>query len=278
MFIDPGEPKIVKRLYDHYAKRVLSAEKDKVEVHIAGPTTDMPVEMDPHGVDSPRKRTGQVRSVATVFKTLLSGLPGGILGSSGLYTALCDIHNLRFSPDEKVHVAGTLAGSSPAASAQAKLITLAILTLTDRMQLDLICAVFGLCQLLIYETERVMRLESQAYGISMPRFRFFSGGLDVERLGCVFGPLLTNRERNGGVGEADAYTRMRREIESEMVATMLVAYWRLVSRQLRVWAGARCPAGRRTLPSMSSGSGATNEEEVGEKKDEQEEVQEAHEK
>jgi hypothetical protein len=218
-------------MYDHFANQVLLAErgKDKVDITMRG--CELP--SGSLGSDSEYLLRGRFHalSVGCVFKRLLAGLPGGVLGSPELYRALVDISNHCFSDCEIDEADTRLAGISPTESTRIKVITLAILALTGDMQLELICAVFGLCALMIHEIERMVELQRQKKG-RKGRSVSVSGLLDVNRLGLVFGPLLIEDE--GGV-ESESARDAERECERARVTTMMIENWRGVSRQLRLW-------------------------------------------
>lgn len=244
----PGEAKVSSRLYNHYANQLLNAEKEGVEIHVSVGRHDLPADLETQHLGSPRDFNSQVLSAASVFKSLIAGLPGGILGSPALYHALVDIYHARLTREQVRPFKGTIGGASSTASAGAKLISLAILALTSPMQLDFICAVLGLCHLLIHETQRAADLKRQGLGISLSRFRFVYGALDQDRLAYILGPLLTNGWSDA---EDDPVGVINREIESRQVATLLISYWPFVVRQLRGWGGSRYPLRCVKVPSFS---------------------------
>ncbi|KAL1853403.1 hypothetical protein Plec18170_005400 [Paecilomyces lecythidis] len=238
IFLDHGDLKAAARMYDHYANQVLSAEKEKIKIDVTMRECNLP--SDSVGSDRDYLFNGgfHVHSVGCVFKQLLAGLPGGILGSTDLYRTLVDIFERRFFDAEVDSSESRLGGISSAASMRIKVITLAILALTTEMQLALICAVFGLCTLLLHETERLVEIEKQmnkpCAGANL------AGLLDLEHLARVFGPLLTSASTSVG---HDPFVDLEREIQGERVAVMLIENWRSVSRQLRVWEVFRHPTG-----------------------------------
>lgn len=232
VFFDIGDSKEAARLYDRFAEQVLSAEREAEQIEMTMRSNEMPLGMDTLGqLGSPAKNESQVLAMASVFKALLAGLPGGILGSSNLYRALVDICYGRFSEKQLKSTDTCLVGLSAIEAAKIKLITLAILALTDHMQLELVCAVFGLCAVLLHETERKVETRRQRHPQGI-QASFLSGLLNLERLGRVMGPLLTE---SGHEGHRDSFRNVEREIESGQVAVMLIENWRDVSRQLRVW-------------------------------------------
>lgn len=216
------------RMYEYFADQVLSAEKvnDKIEITVR--RGEMPVDLI--GVldhKASRKPSLQVLSVGWVFKALLAGLPGGILGSGQLYRILVSICYGRIAEGGHEPDSSCVGGPPPHGHTKIQAIGLAVLALTTPMQLNLICAFFGLCAMLAYETERANELEGHGDGVSIT-----PGQLSVERLGHILGPLLTP---DGGEEGQDTFRAIEREIESQRVMTMLIGGWYMINRQLRVW-------------------------------------------
>jgi hypothetical protein len=231
VFFDSGDLRVAVRVYDHFANQVLAAErsKDKVDITLRG--SELPREALGSESDAFLRGRFHALSVACVFKQLLAGLPGGILGSVRLYRTLADICEREFPEREVGRSESRLAGISSAASTRIKVIALAMLALTSDMQLELICAVFGLCALLIHETERLTEIHRHRKG-GRSQSVSLTGLVDRERLGRVFGPLLTGFEEDE-----------EREDETARVTKMMIENWRGVSRQLKVWEVFGFPAG-----------------------------------
>ncbi|PYI04592.1 hypothetical protein BO78DRAFT_388490 [Aspergillus sclerotiicarbonarius CBS 121057] len=224
VFIDPGNPKIATRTYDYFANQVLSAEKqcDKIQMTIG--SSSMPLDVvDPLHRDGDSGDTVQVLSIAWTFKALLAGLPGGILGSPRLYQVLVHICHGHIMDEPIERRRSCLGGLSPRGYVKVKAISLAILALSDSMQLNLICGVFGLSALLLHETQRLIELERQGYRGSVCRASVGSGLLNLDRLSGVLAPLLTKREREE---HDDTFRTIEHEIESQRVAAMLIGSWR----------------------------------------------------
>ncbi|GKZ33884.1 hypothetical protein AbraIFM66950_003971 [Aspergillus brasiliensis] len=234
VFVDGGDPKLAARTYDYYANQVYSAEKqhDKIQMTVASGTMPANV-VDPLNRDGDSGDAIRVLSVAWAFKALLSGLPGGILGSGRLYRVLVQICHGHLTSEPMERRRSCLGGLSPRGYVKVKAISLAILALSNSMQLNLICGVFGLSALLLHETQRLIELERQGYRGSVCRASIGSGLLNLDRLSGVLAPLLTERE--GEENQEDTFRAIEREIESQRVAAMLIASWRGVSRQLRIW-------------------------------------------
>jgi hypothetical protein len=114
--------------------------------------------------------------VASTFKRLLSGLPGGILGSLPLFDALVAIHGQLKGEPEFLKTKQT--------KLRARLIALAIGTVRSQLRRDLICAVFGLLCLIGRAAEKAPREDE--HGRPLPT----SDLMGYSALGIVFGPLL----------------------------------------------------------------------------------------
>ncbi|OGM39910.1 hypothetical protein ABOM_011319 [Aspergillus bombycis] len=230
VFCTAGDLKMAARVYDYFAKQVLSAEnvRDRIEATVR--RGELPIDLI--GIfdhSASREFSSQVLSVGWVFKALLAGLPGGILGSARLYRILVSICYGRIaeSNERNGDYGGVL---SPLGHTKLQAIGLAVLALTTPMQLNLICAFFGLCAMLRYETERAG--EDYEFGGDAGRSGLTFGLSSVERLGHVLGPLLTP---DGGDGGQNTFRAIEREIENQRVMTMLISSWGSINQQLRVW-------------------------------------------
>jgi hypothetical protein len=150
---------------------------------------------------------GVILSMGWVFKALLEGLPGGILGSTRLYEALKAIYFSETPAPHRVH-----------------LITLAIIALTSEMQCALICAIFGLLTGMLQDRHRLEQQE-----LSGNVLRPVASVTDADRLARVFGPLLIGTGDRDSVGQ----DKVEQEVEEQRVAGLLLEHWRGVSRKLR---------------------------------------------
>lgn len=210
------------RIYDHFADQVLPLEQEEDRVDITMRRSNFPSRAVGLGSESEEFLRGRfhVLSVACVFKQLLAGLPGGILGSRPLYWNLVNL-----SQPPWTELGGSHADRT-GETARQRAIALAITALTSDMQLDLICAVFGLCAILLDEAERTIEYHRRK---NIPTIGL-SGVLDADRLSYVFGPLLL------GSDVAMAAKEMQEDVELEAirVAKMMITNWRGVSRQLRL--------------------------------------------
>lgn len=114
--------------------------------------------------------------VASAFKRLLAGLPGGILGSLPLFDALVAIHSQLKGDAEHPRTKQT--------KLRARLIALAVRTVRSQFRRELICAVFGLLCLVGRAAERTPREDE--HGRPLPTADL----MGYNALGIVFGPLL----------------------------------------------------------------------------------------
>lgn len=170
-------------------------------------------------------------SVGWTIKALLAGLPGGIIGSTELYNTLKEIY----------HLQGAAAEASPRAT-RCRLISLAIVACTREMQCALICAIFGLLTELLEDDD----LASDTPGYPL---REVASTSRADGLARAFGPLLTGTEQGTGTGpgmeaterdredvQVKGAAQVKREIEAERVAGMLVDLWPDISYNLKGWA------------------------------------------
>ncbi|KAG0649007.1 hypothetical protein D0Z07_4860 [Hyphodiscus hymeniophilus] len=117
-----------------------------------------------------------VHDVASAFKKLISGLPGGILGSLPLFGAFISIQSQFHSSPELTR--------TKQSKVRARLIALAISTLRSQYRRELICAVFGLLSMIGRAAETMPRENER--GQPLPTSDLMGYG----PLGIVFGPLL----------------------------------------------------------------------------------------
>ncbi|EYE91773.1 uncharacterized protein EURHEDRAFT_463967, partial [Aspergillus ruber CBS 135680] len=268
LFFDPGDLKTASRIYEHFAHQVLSAEREEDRIQMTMRSNQMPMDIiEPLQRDTtPEQPPPYILSVAWVFKALLAGIPDGILGSKELYQVLVDISYGQQIKSQK-RPDDCLEGLTPWEHTQTKAIALAILSLTSKMHLELICAVFGLCEVLLHEVQR--HIEDQ-WVRNIPRKQqlrpsWAAGLLDVDRLSRTLGPLLANRTSDGEEELCSEYRTVPSALQEERVVRMLLEHWRGVSRQLRWWEHCGCPPERVILP--------PEEEEQSMNQDEQQEMQ-----
>lgn len=198
MFEEPGDIKAATTLYDHFASQVLSTEKEESKIALT-----MRVIAMPHWETD--TEPGTVLSVGWVFKALLEGLPGGILGSVRLWETLRAIYTTEIAADDRV-----------------RFIALAMIALVSEIQCALICGVFGFFSGLL----------QQGSALSGNTLRPVASPAHSDRISRIFGPLLIDRPTDG---ESAEEIQVEQEIAEQRVAGMFLEHWRSVSRQLREW-------------------------------------------
>lgn len=160
MFRVPGSIRVVNALYSYYC---VVENADEITRTIRWPNL-------------PAHIKAGIHDVASTFKRLLSGLPGGILGSLSLFDGLVAIHSRLKGEPEFPRTKQT--------KLRARLIALAIGTVDSQLRRDLICAVFGLLCLIGRAAEKAPREDEQ--GRPLPTADL----MGYNALGIVFGPLL----------------------------------------------------------------------------------------
>ncbi|KAK4104710.1 hypothetical protein N658DRAFT_564491 [Parathielavia hyrcaniae] len=160
VFRIPGSVRTVNALYAYYC-----ADGDANDI---SSTTSFP--------HLPSHIKAGTHDVASAFKRLLSGLPGGILGSLCLFDALVGIQSQLDAEAEILKTKQT--------KLRARLMALAIGTVRSQLRRDLICAVFGLLCLVGRAAEVAPREDE--HGRPLPT----SDLMGYNALGIVFGPLL----------------------------------------------------------------------------------------
>ena len=258
VFRIPGSVRTVNALYNHYCA---DGDVDDISSTICFPNLPSHIEVGAH-------------DVASTFKRLLSGLPGGILGSVTLFDAFVGIQD-------------RLSGETTSSSAEmrqfklrARLIALAIGTVPSQLRRDLICAVFGLLCLIGCAAEEASHEDNDVGKTSTG-----SDLMGYSALGIVFGPLLvgdlldsyampaahengsgsglppitpvnTRRERRRSRVSEESHTlpsiAMDKIHAANNVTEMLIAHWREVVGYMRSLGVAK--VGRVGLRLSSSGS------------------------
>ena len=137
--------------------------------------------------------------MASVFKKILIGLPGGLLGSLELFEAFRDIlHHLNFNPDMP----------DPERTAlRARLIALAIVSVSSTYRVYLIQAVLGLVAYFAFEAEKMQADVSTMDGPEQAS-QANSELMGYQSFGVVLGPLLlgdltNNIDINTGESQED---------------------------------------------------------------------------
>ncbi|KAJ4306497.1 hypothetical protein N0V88_001300 [Collariella sp. IMI 366227] len=152
--------RVVNALYSYYCADV---DVDDISSTICCPNLPSHIKAGTH-------------DVASTFKRLLSGLPGGVLGSLSLFDALVAIQSQLNGDSELTKTKQT--------KIKARLIALAVGTVKSHLRRDLICAVFGLLCLIGHSAEKAPRDDGQGKPLST------SDLMGYNALGIVFGPLL----------------------------------------------------------------------------------------
>ncbi|CCX09633.1 Similar to Probable Rho-GTPase-activating protein 6; acc. no. O43027 [Pyronema omphalodes CBS 100304] len=157
-----GNVSTVYALYDFYQKQL---EENNNEAVVA--TTAL--------ARLPSHIHYSIHDVAHLFRKLLHGLPGGLLGSPSVFQALYNIHRFVY-PDPSL-------GDEMTRKVKPRMIALAISSVNLHFRISLICAVFGLLRAITLANEQ--ELETK---VKDPHEMFAS--IKEDALGIVFGPLL----------------------------------------------------------------------------------------
>ncbi|KAK4127370.1 hypothetical protein N657DRAFT_611905 [Parathielavia appendiculata] len=234
VFRIPGSVRIVNALYAYYCA---DGDADDISSTISCPNLPSHIKARTH-------------DVASAFKRLLSGLPGGILGSLTLFEALVGIQNQLDAEAEILKTKQT--------KLKARLMALAIGAVRSQLRRDLICAVFGLLCLIGRAAETAPREDE--HGRPLPT----SDLMGYNALGIVFGPLLVgdllnsydlkiagtatgracpvtsptvrkDRRRSNVVDEArpSAPPSIDKIHVANSITEMLITHWREVVRHMR---------------------------------------------
>ncbi|KAG7288980.1 hypothetical protein NEMBOFW57_005340 [Staphylotrichum longicolle] len=172
VFRIPGSARVVNTLYNYYCA---DGDVDGISSTICCPNLPSHIQASAH-------------DVASTFKRLLFGLPGGILGTLSLFDAF-------------VAIQGQLGGEAEftkrrQTKLRARMIALAVSTVTSQLRRDLICAVFGLLCLIGRSAETAPREDEHG----MPLLT--SDLMGYNALGIVFGPLLVGDLLNSYIVDA----------------------------------------------------------------------------
>jgi len=116
-----------------------------------------------------------IHDVAHLFRKLLHGLPGGLLGSPSVFQALYNIHRFVY-PDPSL-------GGHMTKKVKPRMIALAISSVNLHFRIALICAVFGLLRAITLASEQEVETK-----VKDPHEMFAQ--IKEDALGIVFGPLL----------------------------------------------------------------------------------------
>jgi hypothetical protein len=235
VFRIPGSVRVVNALYEYYC----ADEEDMGQISSTIRCPNLPAHIKPGTHD-----------VASTFKRLLSGLPGGILGSLSLFDALIAIHSQLKGDPEFPRTKQT--------KVRARLIAMAICTVGSQLRRDLICAVFGLLCLIGRTAEQAPREDE--HGRPLPTTDL----MGYNALGIIFGPLLigdsisfypmgiadpnaglvlfpvtpppVRKERRNCRASEDARPRplsIDKVHVANSITEMIITHWREIVRQMR---------------------------------------------
>ncbi|RPA78737.1 hypothetical protein BJ508DRAFT_328914 [Ascobolus immersus RN42] len=167
LFKATGNPVVVWSLYDYYQRQLV----DSKGVYEQGVTL----------AALPTKLQYSVNDVATLLKKLISGIPGGLLGSTAVFHALYNVHTFLFTPDLTLEELSKL---------KSRMIALAISSLNLHFRLSMICQVFGLLKAITDATEptnRKNQILNQAETFTL---------LKDDSFAVAFAPLLLGDKYN----------------------------------------------------------------------------------
>lgn len=233
LYVNDGNPGVVHALYHHFAKHTLGVVKEKDSIDQTTRSVEFPVnilKMDGHL----RSNNDYLYDVTTLLRQLLSEIPDGILGSKYLFHVLKQIHGHRFAEakvdkdpgrEEYIHGAPLTTG------AKVRMITLALLAMTSDLQLELICAVFGL--LSMTEDESAFR-EFYHTRVVHPGRRYCGMCTGYPRndiLASAFAPILAGFDGSDVLRKPTKLTQG----PAEDVVQMMITQWKLITLQMRQW-------------------------------------------
>ncbi|KAM5448348.1 hypothetical protein MaudCBS49596_005436 [Microsporum audouinii] len=226
---------VVSALYGHYAQQIVRAERAKDTIT----RTTRSVRL-PSGYVYKCARTkgdAHVQDISTVLRHFLCELPGGILGSSHLYSILVKVHDQSFSEAKESRDPGRkeyIKGMAAPLAAKVRMTSLALLSLATDMQLELICAIFGLLALTADECADRKTVHQYLHAPGTASCDFCLTLPTPRTLGRVFGSFLHDVK---GIREfqPSVQFKLAEGTKSADVATMLIELWKDISTQLRMW-------------------------------------------
>ncbi|EFR04648.1 hypothetical protein MGYG_07653 [Nannizzia gypsea CBS 118893] len=226
---------VVSALYSHYARQIVRAERSKDTIT----RTTRSIRL-PSGYVYKCARTkgdAHVQDISTVLRHFLCELPGGILRSSSLYQALVQIHDKSFLEAKELRDPGRkeyIKGIATPLAAKVRMVSLALLALTTDMQLEVICAIFGLLALTADECADRKLTHQYLHPPGMVSCDFCITLPTPRTLGRVFGYFLYDAK---GARELQPLVKFKlaEGTQSADVATMLIELWKHISTQLRKW-------------------------------------------
>ena len=197
-----GTTSTINQLYNHYDQQFIDAgSPSKVEETVGSGA--LPVH--PEYV---------LADIASLFKKIIIGLPGGLLGSLELFEALRSIL-IDWSPEPQ-------SSMTESSRLRARLIALAISSKGSPYRIDLIKAVLGLVAYFGFEAEKAMDEERAAAASEQDEPNVFKSELmGYQSLGVVLGPLLLGDQTdsisivpNGGDETSETTSSPRKSTDS----------------------------------------------------------------
>ncbi|CAK7223018.1 hypothetical protein SEUCBS140593_005097 [Sporothrix eucalyptigena] len=161
-----GSMRVVNELYDYYCINL--DDDEEIAATVRSPNLPFHIKAGVH-------------DVASMFKRLLAGLPGGILGHLQLFEALVEIRRMDGHASNEV----LESGRSDPTHIKARLIALAIGSVPRPLQRELMCSVFGLLAIIGHAAETADPVQA-TNGSSLPHSEL----MGYAALGIIFGPLL----------------------------------------------------------------------------------------
>lgn len=190
-----------------------------------------------------------VHDVASLLKKILLGFPGGLLGSLSLLKAISDIAiNFQRGPDQP---------ETEFVALKARLIALAISSVTSDDRFSLICAILGLAAFIGHESEKAAHGKSKASSSEFMSYHalslvlgplllgdtlndfFGSESLGERRSPITESPKRYRKQKKGSVPEqklsqSDALVaHVNKAMTTANACEMLISYWKDVVKQLR---------------------------------------------
>ncbi|OJD14660.1 hypothetical protein AJ78_05013 [Emergomyces pasteurianus Ep9510] len=218
---------VVCSLYSKYANQVLSAAMIKDTIDKTTRAARQPTALVPPADEPTGNNVSFVHDVSTVFRHLLCGIPGGILGSTYLCEVLQKIQKHHFEPSSVVkdpYRNEYHPNFPPPTAAKIRLIALALAALSNDMQLELICSVFGLLSFTVDENAKLR---------NSPNYTDNSCHMlpDSNSLDAAFSFVLVDPKSIGFTADENNVVKDP-EINHEGVVKMIIDHWKDIYVQL----------------------------------------------
>ncbi|ODH46398.1 hypothetical protein GX48_07525 [Paracoccidioides brasiliensis] len=224
LYEDHGDNEVVCTLYSQYADQVLSAETSMDKIDKTTRVVEQPTELMPPPGPTSAQGPGFVHDVSTVFCHLLCGLPGGILGSKNLCEVLQKIQEYDFENPLVARDAergGYLPDLPLPMAAKIRLIAHALVAMTNDLQFDLICSVFGLLSFTADVNAKISSLRNFTTWLKLP-----DSSLMAKRFSFVLAEPKSIRlavDKDSVVGDPEMNTTME----------MVIDHWKDICLQFR---------------------------------------------